>query len=166
MRRLLCVMLIVWLSACGAAPPTPTALSSTTASDQYTEEREHMVSDQIEPRDVTDPIVLQAMRRVHRHEFVPPEYLDQSYGDHPLPIGYGQTISQPFIVAYMSENLELQPGDRVLEIGTGSGYQAAILADMGMQLHDTFGKPETARSFESTPEQLSTRLRCLLRPEA
>jgi protein-L-isoaspartate(D-aspartate) O-methyltransferase len=113
-----------------------------------------MVDEQIIPRDVTDPIVLQAMRRVPRHEFVPSEYLDQSYEDHPLPIGYGQTISQPFIVAYMSENSELKPGDRVLEIGTGSGYQAAILADMGMQVYSIEIVPELAAEAEARLKRL------------
>jgi protein-L-isoaspartate(D-aspartate) O-methyltransferase len=94
------------LCACGWPTATPTVTSGplAPAADPFAEERERMVDEQIIPRDVTDPIVLQAMRRVPRHEFVPPEYLDQSYEDHPLPIGYGQTISQPFIVAYMSEN--------------------------------------------------------------
>jgi protein-L-isoaspartate(D-aspartate) O-methyltransferase len=154
MRRLCCVMLIVWLSACGAATPTPTALPATVASDQYAEERERMVDDQIIPRDVTDPIVLQAMRRVPRHEFVPPEYVDQSYANHPLPIGYGQTISQPFIVAYMSENCALKPGDRVLEIGTGSGYQAAILAAMGMEVYSIEIVPELAAEAEARLKRL------------
>jgi protein-L-isoaspartate(D-aspartate) O-methyltransferase len=113
-----------------------------------------MVDEQIIPRDVTDTIVLQAMRRVPRHEFVPPEYLDQSYEDHPLPIGYGQTISQPFIVAYMSENCELKPGDRVLEIGTGSGYQAAILAGMGMDVYSMEIVPELAEQAEARVKRL------------
>ncbi|HSQ03719.1 MAG TPA: protein-L-isoaspartate(D-aspartate) O-methyltransferase [Burkholderiales bacterium] len=108
-----------------------------------------MVDDQIIPQDVTDPTVLQAMRRVPRHEFVPPEYLGQSYENHPLPIGYGQTISQPFIVAYMSENCDLKPGDRVLEIGTGSGYQAAVLADMGMEVYSIEIIPELAEQAEA-----------------
>jgi protein-L-isoaspartate(D-aspartate) O-methyltransferase len=146
--------LIVWLSACsaagyGAVTPTPAVTPPASPSDQSAEERERMVNEQIIPRDVTDPIVLQAMRRVPRHEFVPPEYLDQSYEDHPLPIGYGQTISQPFIVAYMSEHSELNPGDRVLEIGTGSGYQAAILADMGMQVYSIEIVPELAAEAEA-----------------
>ena len=71
------------------------------------------------------------MRSVPRHEFVPAEYLDQAYDDHPLPIGYGQTISQPYIVAWMTDLLGLQPGEKVLEIGTVSGYQAAILVELG-----------------------------------
>ena len=113
-----------------------------------------MVDDQIIPRDVTDPLVLQAMRRVPRHEFVPPAYLGQSYENRPLPIGYGQTISQPFLVAYMSEHCELKPGDRVLEIGTGSGYQAAILADMGMQVYSIEIIPELAVEAEARLKRL------------
>jgi protein-L-isoaspartate(D-aspartate) O-methyltransferase len=91
-----------------------------------------MVEATIVERGVMDENVLRAMRTVPRHQFVPQEYLEQAYADHPLPIGYGQTISQPYIVAWMTELLELQPGDRVLEIGTGSGYQAAVLAELGM----------------------------------
>lgn len=97
----------------------------------YAYEREQMVTQTIERRGVIDEEVLRAMRSVPRHLFVPEKYRRTAYGDHPLPIGYGQTISQPFIVAWMTELLELQPGDRVLEIGTGSGYQAAVLAELG-----------------------------------
>jgi protein-L-isoaspartate(D-aspartate) O-methyltransferase len=147
-------MLIIWLSACSAATPTPVATSATSPSDQFAEERERMVDEQIISREVSDPIVLQAMRRVPRHEFVPPDYLDQSYADHPLPIGYGQTISQPYIVAYMSENLKLKPGDRVLEIGTGSGYQAAILADMGMEVYSIEIVPELAEQADARLKRL------------
>jgi protein-L-isoaspartate(D-aspartate) O-methyltransferase len=144
------VVLIICLSACGTATPTPAAMPS----EQFAEERERMVDEQIIPREVSDPIVLQAMRRVPRHEFVPPDYLDQSYADHPLPIGYGQTISQPYIVAYMSENLKLKPGDRVLEIGTGSGYQAAILADMGMEVYSIEIVPELAQQADERLKRL------------
>jgi len=93
-------------------------------------ERDRMVRDQIISRGVADPRVLQAMRTVPRHAFVPESELDQAYEDHPLPIGFGQTISQPYIVAFMTEALRLQPHERVLEIGTGSGYQAAILSQI------------------------------------
>jgi protein-L-isoaspartate(D-aspartate) O-methyltransferase len=89
-----------------------------------------MVVKTIEKRDVKDPDVLRAMRTVKRHQFVPDEYQDSAYADRPLPIGYGQTISQPYIVAWMTELLELEPGAKVLEIGTGSGYQAAVLAEL------------------------------------
>jgi protein-L-isoaspartate(D-aspartate) O-methyltransferase len=148
------VMLIICLSACSTATPTPAIPMSASPFDQFVEERERMVDDQIIPREVSDPIVLQAMRRVPRHEFVPPDYLDQSYADHPLPIGYGQTISQPYIVAYMSENLKLKPGDRVLEIGTGSGYQAAILADMGMEVYSIEIVPELAAEADARLKRL------------
>ena len=94
------------------------------------EERMDMVERQIRSRGVSDQAVLQAMERVPRHAFVPDEYLSQAYADHPLPIGYGQTISQPYIVALMTELLQLTSDDRVLEIGTGSGYQAAILGEV------------------------------------
>ncbi|OGS04083.1 MAG: protein-L-isoaspartate O-methyltransferase [Elusimicrobia bacterium RIFCSPLOWO2_02_FULL_61_11] len=96
--------------------------------DAFQARREGMAAVQIESRGVRDPGVLKAMREVPRHEFVPEKYREDAYKDHPLPIGYGQTISQPYIVAYMSQALELKPGDKVLEIGTGSGYQAAVLA--------------------------------------
>lgn len=96
----------------------------------FTQNRENMVEKQIRARGISDERVLAAMLEVPRHLFVPEEYLDQAYADHPLPIGYGQTISQPYIVALMTEYLELKPGDKVLEIGTGSGYQAAILAEL------------------------------------
>jgi protein-L-isoaspartate(D-aspartate) O-methyltransferase len=89
-----------------------------------------MVVEQIQRRGITDSGVLEAMMKVPRHRFVPPEYSSQAYADHPLPIGYGQTISQPYIVALMTQFLQLQPGDRVLEVGTGSGYQAAVLAEL------------------------------------
>ncbi len=90
-----------------------------------------MVERTIQTRGIQDPDVLRAMLNVPRHEFVPEEFVTMAYEDHPLPIGYGQTISQPFIVAWMTELLELEPGDKVLEIGTGSGYQAAVLAELG-----------------------------------
>jgi protein-L-isoaspartate(D-aspartate) O-methyltransferase len=93
-----------------------------------------MVRQQIESRGVTDRRVLEAMRKVPRHRFVLPNMEDAAYEDSPLPIGFGQTISQPYIVAYMSELLQVGPEDRVLEIGTGSGYQAAILAELAREV--------------------------------
>ncbi|MBN1642476.1 MAG: protein-L-isoaspartate(D-aspartate) O-methyltransferase [Anaerolineae bacterium] len=94
-----------------------------------------MVRTQIEGRGVSDPDVLAAMRAVPRHLFVPEEWLDQAYDDHPLPIGYAQTISQPYVVAWMTELLSVDPGDVVLEVGTGSGYQAAILGELGLTVY-------------------------------
>jgi protein-L-isoaspartate(D-aspartate) O-methyltransferase len=98
--------------------------------DEYAEKRERMVRQQIAARGVKDAAVLQAMRMVKRHEFVPPAHVRNAYDDRPLPIGYGQTISQPYIVAYMTEVVKPKPGDKALEIGTGSGYQAAVLAEI------------------------------------
>jgi protein-L-isoaspartate(D-aspartate) O-methyltransferase len=89
-----------------------------------------MVKRQIEARGVKDPLVLKAMRKVPRHEFVPDRQKSQAYADHPLSIGLDQTISQPYIVAFMTEALMIKPGDKVLEIGTGSGYQAAVLGEI------------------------------------
>jgi len=97
-------------------------------------ERERMVAEQIEARDLHDVTVLAAMRRVPRHLFVEPMLAERAYEDNPLPIGERQTISQPYMVALMSEALELAPGARVLEVGTGSGYQAAVLAEMGVRV--------------------------------
>jgi len=97
---------------------------------RFTETRSQMVARQIRRRGVRDADVLRVMEEVPRHKFVPRKYLSRAYGDYPLPIGEGQTISQPYIVALMTELLELEPGDKVLEIGTGSGYQAAILAEL------------------------------------
>jgi protein-L-isoaspartate(D-aspartate) O-methyltransferase len=96
--------------------------------------RQAMVEDGIIGWGITDEAVIEAMRQVPRHEFVLDEYLGQAYENHPLPIGFGQTISQPYIVALMSQELQLEPGDRVLEIGTGSGYQAAVLAELGVEV--------------------------------
>ena len=89
----------------------------------------------IRQRGVRDAALLEALARVPRHRFVPEHLRAEAYGDYPLPIGHGQTISQPYIVALMTEALALQPGDKVLELGTGSGYQAAILAEMGMEVY-------------------------------
>ncbi len=94
-------------------------------------ERDRMVVTQIEARGIRDPNVLRAMRRVPRHAFVPKTLRKHAYRDNPLPIGYQQTISQPYIVAFMTEVLALDPNDRILEIGTGSGYQAAVCAEIG-----------------------------------
>lgn len=111
-----------------------TALSCAEAPSQdeaaLARERERMLASQIEARGVRDAKTLAAMRKVPRHLFVPRELVPQAYADHPLPIGNGQTISQPYIVAFMTEALGLAGGEKVLEIGTGSGYQAAVLAEI------------------------------------
>ncbi len=110
-----------------ARPSKPPGLPRT---DERTADRHEMVKAQIEARGVRDPRVLAAMRNVPRHWFVPASQASRAYTDRPLPIGHGQTISQPFIVAKMTELLELQPGENVPEIGTGAGYQAAVLAEL------------------------------------
>ena len=97
-------------------------------NDVFRVARERMVSTQLKPRGITDPRVLEAMRTVPRHLFVDEALWDQAYGDHPLPIGHGQTISQPYIVALMTQELGLDGDEKVLEIGTGSGYQAGVLS--------------------------------------
>ena len=106
------------------------AYCSEPQADKYEAARNRMVKTQIQDRGITNIAVLDAMRKVPRHLFIPKEYQDQAYNDYPLPIGYGQTISQPFIVAYMTEALKPGKKMKALEIGTGSGYQAAVLAEM------------------------------------
>jgi len=98
-------------------------------------QRQAMVDQQIEARGVSDAATLQAMRDVPRHEFLPLRLREEAYADYPLPIGHGQTISQPYIVAFMTETIRPQPGEKILEIGAGSGYQAAVLAQMGAQVY-------------------------------
>ncbi len=108
--------------------------SSSGKKDRFLEDRLRMVENQIIGRGIKDDSVIRAMKSVPRHLFVPWYLRNKAYEDRPLPIGEGQTISQPYIVALMSELLEVQPGDRVLEVGTGSGYQAAVLAEMGAEV--------------------------------
>ncbi|MBM3956461.1 MAG: protein-L-isoaspartate(D-aspartate) O-methyltransferase [Gemmatimonadetes bacterium] len=130
----------------GPSPaPSPTRVPDA-LEERFRQERESMVARHIEARGIEDPRVLDAMRSVPRHRFVPERYLGSAYADHPLPIGEGQTISQPYIVALMSELLQVEPGDRVLEIGTGSGYQAAVLAEMGAQVYSVEIIPVLAAS--------------------
>ena len=111
--------------------------AETGQSDAFSIARQRMVQDQLIGwgRGITNGRVLAAMGKVPRHEFVPDEYRSEAYADSPLPIGYGQTISQPYIVAFMTEQLDPKPTDRVLEIGTGSGYQAAILAELVAEVY-------------------------------
>lgn len=114
------------------------ASGSGTAADAFAErreERERMVESQIEARGVRDPKVLAALRRVPRHRFMPEDVRSRAYEDRAVPIGHGQTISQPFIVASMTEQLRLDADDRVLEVGTGSGYQAAVLAEIAREVY-------------------------------
>jgi protein-L-isoaspartate(D-aspartate) O-methyltransferase len=116
--------------------------------------RSEMVATQIEKRGVTDPRVTHVMRTVPRHEFVPPESRAAAYSDGPLPIGHGQTISQPYIVALMTGALQPQPTDRILEIGTGSGYQAAVLSPLVREVHTIEIVEPLAKRAAETLERL------------
>lgn len=112
----------------------PLCLATAVETPDWTALRENMVKTQIERRDVRNPSVLKAMRATPRHLFLPENVRNSAYEDRPLPIGHGQTISQPYIVASMSDLLDIQPEHKVLEIGTGSGYQAAILSQLARQV--------------------------------
>lgn len=115
------------------------------SSDDRVDERRRMVRE-LEVYGISSADVLRAMGNVKRHHFIPERFLDVAdpYGDHPCPIGHGQTISQPYIVAYMTERMGLKPGEKVLEIGTGSGYQAAVLAELGLKVFSIEIVPELA----------------------
>jgi protein-L-isoaspartate(D-aspartate) O-methyltransferase len=126
-------------------------------------QRERMVSQQIEARGVKDPLVLESMRSVPRHLFIPEGNRQGAYSDMPLPIGDSQTISQPYIVALMTELLEVGPGSKVLEIGTGSGYQAAVLAGMGVEVYSIEIRQrlcERAQELLTELEYTSVQVRC------
>ncbi len=131
-----------WPWGCGGAPAADD-------SQHFVMARAEMVRAQIEARGVKDANVLAAMRAVPRHLFVPADLRAQAYADHPLPIGEGQTISQPYIVGLMSELLGVGPGDKVLEIGTGSGYQAAVLAAMGCEVFTIEIRPALAQEAQT-----------------
>jgi len=120
----------------------------------YERQRNQMVSMQLRGRDIDDPRVLKAMSKVPRHLFVPSRMRDLAYQDSALPIDHGQTISQPYIVALMSQLLSVKPGDKVLEIGTGSGYQAAVLAEMGVQVYTIEIIPELGLQAEKLLKEL------------
>jgi protein-L-isoaspartate(D-aspartate) O-methyltransferase len=125
--------------------------------NHYGKARKRMVESQLAARGIKDPRVLEAMLRVPRHLFVPPELRDRAYDDSPLPIGEGQTISQPYMVAWMTELLEVSEGDRLLEIGTGSGYQAAILCELGGEVFSVEKQPRLARDAEERLRSLGYR---------
>lgn len=139
-------------SAAGrAALPTPAA------PDDRAAERARMVDEQIAARGIRDSAVLAAMRRVPRQAFVPARWRADAYGDHPLPIGEGQTISQPYIVALMTELAAVRPGARVLEVGTGSGYQAAVLAEVGADVYTIEIVAPLAKAAAATLAELGYR---------
>jgi len=141
MRTAKLILLFGWL-----LPPVP--------QQDFTKLREAMVSSQIEARGIKDAATLTALRKVPRHQFVPPNQATDAYDDSPLPIGFGQTISQPYIVAYMTEIVKPKPGYKVLEIGTGSGYQAAVLGEI-------VSKVSTVEIIPELGKQAATRLKDL-----
>ncbi|MDQ4077144.1 MAG: protein-L-isoaspartate(D-aspartate) O-methyltransferase [Chloroflexota bacterium] len=184
LRTASCLWFLLWLmlflAACGSSPseseavpttsdtatlPATTARSPTAVEhniaitpaldvESFAEARERMVEEGIVGLGITDEAVVEAMRNVPRHEFVPDNYLAQAYNNHPLPIGHGQTISQPYIVALMTEAVGVDADDRVLEIGTGSGYQAAVLAEIVDQV-------ETVEIIEPLAESAEKQLETL-----
>lgn len=154
---------LLFILAMSLGPKFKDRAGGSAPADAYLSAREAMVAVQIESRGVSAPPVLKAMREVPRHEFVPGAHKPDAYKDHPLPIGHGQTISQPYIVAYMTEALGLKPEDKVLEIGTGSGYQAAVLARLSGKVFSVEIICELEREARKTLDRLgysSVRTRC------
>ena len=145
MKRLvvLPILLLLALFACQGSVDIGNSVGAQ-AQDAYRKEREAMVDRQIRARGINDDDVLNAMRKVPRHKFVPETHVKNAYRDSPLPIGQSQTISQPFIVAYMTEAADIDKNDKVLEIGTGSGYQAAILGEIAKEVYTIEIVPELA----------------------
>ena len=124
-------------------------------AQNYDQLRENMVRNQIASRDIDHQLTLEAMRKVKRHLFVPADLQRRSYDDGPLPIGYGQTISQPYMVAFMTQILDPQPGEKVLEIGAGSGYQAAILAEIVEKVYTIEIIPELGKEAKDRLKRLN-----------
>jgi protein-L-isoaspartate(D-aspartate) O-methyltransferase len=130
---------VMMLTSLGVADGADRAL------DGFEDARQVMIARQLQRRDITDPRVLIAMGTVPRHRFVPEAMASRAYGDYPLPIGEDQTISQPYIVALMTQWAQVHPNDQVLEVGTGSGYQAAVLAELTDRVYSIEIRPELAR---------------------
>ncbi len=126
---------ILMISAYASCGTQIDKMISDTDNDPNKTRRELMVSKQLEGRDIKNPSVLEAMKIVPRHKFVPEAFRSEAYDDWPLPVGEGQTISQPYIVAYMTQALDAKKSEKILEIGTGSGYQAAVLAQIGAEVY-------------------------------
>ena len=150
---------VIFLLLCLAVPVS----SAQEADDTYSRHRAEMVRDQIESRGVSNSAVLDAMQKVPRHLFIPENLRSLAYYDNPLPIGFGQTISQPFIVAYMTETIQPQAGQKILEIGTGSGYQAAVLAEIvetvyTIEIIDKLGEAAVTRLKDLGYENVETRI--------
>ena len=150
----ICLVLVACTPGPSPSPPPPSTagnrftpeIRTLPVQDPYLVARRRMVETQMRDQDITDPEVLAIMEKVPRHRFVLPQDTDRAYIDSPLPIGYGQTISQPYMVALMTQLLSVQPGDKILEVGTGSGYQAAILAELTDQVYTVEIVPELAET--------------------
>jgi protein-L-isoaspartate(D-aspartate) O-methyltransferase len=147
MRIVAQCLLFVLITAAGCGQQTPTLAD-------FAAQRQRMVQHQLMPRGIKDERVLAAIAKVPREEFVPADARADAYEDGPLPIGYDQTISQPYIVAFMTEQLRPKPSDRVLEIGTGSGYQAAILAELVKEVYSIEIVEPLAKNAEATLARL------------
>ena len=147
MQKVARFLIIVAVGAAGCG-------QNTAPASDFAAERQQMVQQQLVARDIKDARVLAAMGKVPREQFVPADSRASSYLDGPLPIGHGQTISQPYIVAFMTEQLRLKPNDRILEVGTGSGYQAAILAELATDVYTIEIVEPLARSAETTLQHL------------
>lgn len=154
MKRPILAIALGWLAfllGCGRGPVNS---SVTDDESRFTVARKIMVEEQLLGRDITNARLLAVMRKVPRHEFVPQGIRDRAYDDSPLPIGHGQTISQPYVVAFMTEKLEPKPTDRVLEVGTGSGYQAAVLAELVKEVYTIEIVEPLARRAEADLKRL------------
>lgn len=147
MRSVARCLLFLALSAIGCTQRKPTPAD-------FAAQRQRMVEQQLKPRGIKDERVLAAMAKVPREEFIPVNMRADAYDDRPLPIGYDQTVSQPYVVAFMTEQLRLNPSDRVLEIGSGSGYQAAILAQLVKDVYTIEIVTPLAKTAEATLQSL------------
>jgi protein-L-isoaspartate(D-aspartate) O-methyltransferase len=143
------VVVLLWLLFCNTA----TSAGDFSEPRDWESQRRRLV-DELRQEGITDLRVLDAMMKVPRHEFIPIQFQSQSYENHPLPIGHGQTISQPYIVAYMCQALQLKPTDRVLEIGTGSGYHAAVMSLLAAEVFTIEIIPELGRGAEQKLKEL------------
>jgi protein-L-isoaspartate(D-aspartate) O-methyltransferase len=151
MKNILLLIAVIFLSGFSQYPSAEITGDNDAT---YSFMREKMLREQIANRGIRDKKVLDAMSGIPRHLFVSPSLRKRAYGDHPLPIGEGQTISQPYIVALMTEALKLKPGDRVLEIGTGSGYQAAVLAEIVKEVYTIEIRERLAKNARALLKEL------------
>ncbi|HEY5885586.1 MAG TPA: protein-L-isoaspartate(D-aspartate) O-methyltransferase [Pyrinomonadaceae bacterium] len=152
-RRAMVSLTLLLFISCSSLSLTERTSVSDEASQDFTRQRQALVA-QLKAEGITNGDVLKAMLKVPRHEFVPPSHRQYSYQNRPLPIGHDQTISQPFIVGYMTQAASIAPGEKVLEIGTGSGYQAAVLAELAGQVYTIEIIPELAEGAKSVLSKL------------